>query len=141
MLLFPSSAAELAPGIPQSKKHLLYECSYAEREPSAKPINDPEYRSRGKRGVVVFSDFVHNVIFTARSMKIILVDPDPPDYLSDEVSSCTEHIKMQIEQTVSVLNPSQRLRLRQRWVDDLKNLTLKPWQNIAHSLGFLILRV
>lgn len=61
-----------------------------------------------------------------------MVDPDPPDYLSDEVSSFTEHIKVQIEQTVSVLNPSQRLRLRQRWVDDLKNLKLKPWQLARH---------
>lgn len=38
--LFPSSRVNLAPGIAQNQKYLLYESSYAEREISVEPTND-----------------------------------------------------------------------------------------------------
>lgn len=128
--LFPSSRVELAPGIPRNQKYLLHESSYAEPELSAEPTNELEYEKlRQKLSCRRLTDFVQNMIFAAGDMEVIVVDPDLPDCVPDGVVSSKEHVRMQIEETVSVLDPSQRPRLR--WVDDLKNLTLKPGQKIA----------
>ena len=128
--LFPSSRVQLAPGIPRNQKYLFYDSSYAEHEISAEPTNDREYEKlRRTLSCRRLTDFVQNMIFAAGNMEVVLLDPDLPHCLPGGISSSREHARMQIEETVSVLNPSQRPRLR--WVDDLKDLTLKPDQKIA----------
>lgn len=128
--LFPSSRVQLAPGIPRNQKYLLHESSYAERELSTEPTNDLEYEKlRQTLSCRRLTDFVQNMIFAAGNMEIVLVDPDLPGCVPDEVSSSKNQVKMQIEETVSVLDPSQRPRFR--WVDELDILTLKPGQRIA----------
>ncbi len=120
---------------PRARNHpkpeiLLYESSYAERDLSAEPTNDINCEKlRRTLSCRCLTDFVQNMIFAAGNMEIVLVDPNLPVCLPDGASSSQEHIGMQIEETPSVLNPSQRPRLR--WVDDLKDLTLKPRQRIA----------
>ena len=131
--LFPSSRVQLAPGILRNQKYLLYESSYAEREFSAEPTNEMEYEKlRQTLSCRRLTDFVQNMIFAAGNMEVVLVDPDLPDCVPDRVSSSKEHVKLQIEETVSVLEPSQRPRFR--WVDELAELTLKPRQRIAPLL-------
>lgn len=128
--LFPSSRVQLAPGIPRNQKYLFYESSYAEPELSAEPTDDLEYEKlRQTLSCRSLTDFVQNMIFAAGNMEIVLVDPDLPGCVPDGVSSSREHVKMQIEETISVLDPSQRPRIR--WVDELDIMTLKPGQRIA----------
>lgn len=128
--LFPNSRVQLAPGVPRNQKYLLYESSYAERELSAEPTNELEYEKlRQTLSCRRLTDFVQNMIFAAGNMEVVLVDPDLPDCVPDGVSSSKEHVKMQMEETVSVLEPSQRPRFR--WVDELDNMTLQPGQRIA----------
>lgn len=128
--LFPSSRVQLAPGVPRNQKYLLYESSYAERELSAEPTNELEYEKlRRTLSCRRLTDFVQNMIFAAGNMEVVLVDPDLSGWVSDGVSSSKEHVKMQMEETVSVLEPCQRPRFR--WVDELANMTLKQGQRIA----------
>ena len=128
--LFPSSRVQLAPGIPRNQKYLLYESSYAEPEFNAEPTNELEYEKlRQTLSCRRLTDFVQNMIFAAGSMEVVLVDPDLPGCVPDGVSSSKEHVKLQMEETVSVLEPSQRPRFI--WADEINSMTLKPGQRIA----------
>ncbi|KAL9075761.1 MAG: hypothetical protein Q9161_001513 [Pseudevernia consocians] len=88
-LFFPSSRVELAPGTTKNQKYLLYESSCTKRELRAEPR------------------MTWNMIFAAGNMNIILMDPDLPGCLPDGVSSSEEYVRMQIGETLSVLNPAR----------------------------------
>lgn len=80
---------------------------YTERELRAEPTNDLEYEKlRRTLSCRRLTDFVQNTIFAAGNMDIIPVDPDLPECLPDGVSSSEEYVRVQIEETLSVLNPS-----------------------------------
>lgn len=128
--LCPSSRVQLAPGIPRNQRYLLHESSYAEPGSGAEPKDEPEHEQlRRTLSCRRLTDFVQNMIFAAGDVEAVLVDPDLPGCVPDGVSSSGDHVRMQIEETLSVLQPSQRPRLR--WVAGLEELTLKSWQRVA----------
>lgn len=86
-------------------------------DPAPSPKHELEYgklrRTLSRRRLTGFVQ-KHGVCGWA-IWEFTLVDPDLPDCVPDGVSSSGEHVRLQIEETLAVLDLSQRPRLR--WVE------------------------
>lgn len=130
--IFPSSRIGLAPSLSSNAKYLLYESSLT--EPQLTLENPDPEKLRQILSLRRLTDFAQNMIFTAGSMTVVLVDPHlphPPSHDIDQQPRPSQaYAEEQLAALFKIISPEQQPKIR--WVkSNLQDLALERNEVLA----------